>query len=898
VKRLVCLSFCFALICTIHASAQTPVLGGPGDAGIFSTHLRNGLYVVVVEDHTAPVVQSAMWYRFGSLDETPGKTGLAHALEHMNFRGTSNLSAGGLNDAVARLGAQMNGSTTYDYTQFYFMLPADKLDVALQIDADRMHNLLLRQADWNIERGAVLNELAGDESSPFFDLLARVRAAAFPNQPSGRTPIGHKADVEAATAADIARYYHEWYAPNNATLVVAGDVDHATVFEKAQRYFGSIPSKTLPPTSQSDPKPVAHTVTVESSLPFPFEILDIAFSCPGDTEKGEPEINTLETLIPNQLSPFYQSLVETNVALAIQTEEDTQLKGGLLHVFIVLNPGHSAAEARDIFESTMRNVLQNGFDPQLVAAAKRLTIAERLYDADSVDGIGSLAGYTYGIVGERVQDEDNRLAAITPQSLLDVTRTYLSRPTVIGHLSTNTQAPAGSSEKSNAAATDDFSKRAPSGPIVEPPAIREAVRTPTSARSKLDPTEFTLPNGIHVIVQQKTNRPTFVLDGTIASSAAFTPPGKEGVERLASELADYGSTNYPFTDRRRLIDSMGAFVSNGQEFEAHGLAHDFGTVAKIIADGEEHPSFADPWFTIEKGQLANSLASEATISGVMIDRAYEGMLSQTDDPSLRHATAGTVNALTRDDLLSYTKTYWRPDLTTIAVAGDLSPQDVRTALTAAFGDWPTQGPTPDAHAMAYAPSHGGHDYVGTAARQVYIRLGQPAVARSSPDYDAFLVLNQILGASGAYESRLWQEMRQKRGLVYSVESSLSAGPDRGDFRVEIDAPPDRVTEAVQFVREQLQRLQEAPVSQTELAEAKLRLVSDALMQEASADGQVQQLIDIATNGLPLDYYRTLNDRFAGITAADVQRIAKKYLAPNQLVQIYAGPEGEWARQNL
>jgi zinc protease len=887
----------FFVLAPASAQVSSPPLSGPGDSGIFSTHLKNGLQVVVVEDHTAPVVETAMWYRFGSIDETPGKTGLAHALEHMMFRGTEELSSGGLTDVVARLGAQMNGQTSYDYTQFYFVMPSDKLDVALAIEADRMQHLLLRQSDWDIERGAVLNELAGDDSSPFFDLLARVRAAAFPNQPSGRTPIGRQADIEHATSADIAHYYHEWYAPNNATLVVAGDVDHDSVFSKAERDFGAIASRAVPPEQTQDPKPVDHTVTVESDLPFPFEIVDLAYSCPGDTEKGEPEINTLENLIPNQLSPFYQALVETNVALAIQTEEDTQLKGGLFHVFIVVDPNHSAAEARDIFEATMRNVLQNGFDTTLVAASKRLTIADRLYDADAVTGIGDLAGYTYGIVGEKVHDEDDRLDAITPESLLNVTRTYLSRPTVIGHLNTKTQSE-GNSEKSNAAQSDDFSKRAPEGPIVEPPAIREAARTPTAARSKLNPTEFTLPNGIRVIVQQKPNRPTFVLNGEIASSPAFIPNGQEGVQRLASDLADYGSASYPFAQRRASIDRMGAFVQNGQSFSARGLVHDFDTIVKIVADGEEHPTFADPWFGIERSQIAGSLQEEATISGVMIDRAYAGMLAQTNDPSLKYASAGSVSALTRDDLVAYTKKYWRPDLTTIAVVGDVTPDQVRTTLTNAFADWSAQGPTPDAHDMPYASPHAGHDYVGTAATQVYIRLGQPALARNSPDYDTFLVLNQILGAPGAFESRLWQSMRQRRGLVYSVQSSLEAGRDRGDFRVEIAASPSRVVEAVQFVREQLRRLQDEPVSETELSEAKLRLVSDALLEEASADGQVGQLLDIATNGLPLDYYRTLNERFATITAADVQRVARKYLAPNDLVQIYAGPEGEWARQTL
>jgi zinc protease len=173
-------------------------------------------------------------------------------------------------------------------------------------------------------------------------------------------------------------------------------------------------------------------------------------------------------------------------------------------------------------------------------------------------------------------------------------------------------------------------------------------------------------------------------------------------------------------------------------------------------------------------------------------------------------------------------------------------------------------------------------------------LGQPGVGRNSPDYDTFLVLNQILGAGGAFESRLWQELRQKRGLVYSVASTVDAGNDRGDFKVELNASPGKVVEAVAFVRSELRTLQSEPVTQIELNDAKLRLVSDALLDESSAEGQVRQLLDIGTNDLPLDYYRTLNDRFANITAADVERVAKKYLDPSQLVEIYAGPVGPWS----
>lgn len=884
-----------ALVLCLPLAARAQ--NGPGDAGIFTTTLHNGLRVVVVEDRAAPVVQTSVWYGFGSLDETPGKTGLAHALEHMMFRGTPEISAGGLDDITARLGAQMNGETSYDYTQFYFEMPADKLDVALFTDADRMQHASLHASDWAIERNAVLNEIDGDESSPFYNLLARVRAAAFPGQPAGRTPLGSRDDVARATVADIARYYREWYAPNNATLVVAGDVNHATVFAKAQRYFGAIPSKPIPTKQNANPVP-ASGQTVEAQFPFPFEILDLAYAVPGDIQKGEPAISTLATLLENQRSPFYRALVQSNIALAIEANADTQLRGGLLHVFVILNPGRSANEAQAAFQSTLDSVLQNGFDPDLVLAAKRLTLAERLYSADSIDGIGSLAGYTYGIVGERISGEDDRLNALTADDLLAATRKYLSRPTVVGHLTPNERPPQGSSQKTNAEASDDFSRRVPNGPIVVPTWIAKAVRTPTTVHSALAPIEFRLANGLRVIVQTKPDRPTFVLRGQIASSPAFQPAGKEGMERLASAVADYGSANYPFELRRKDTDSMGAFVSTGAAFSAQGVPGDFDRIAAIIADGEEHPTFADPWLEIERSQLANSLLSESHISGVMIDRAYDRLLLAGDDPTLRQPSPQSVATITRDDLVAYTQRYWRPDLTTIAVVGDLSPQQVRSALESAFGGWQNNGSKPDPHLMPMPPATRGHDYIGTEANQVYIRLGQPALSRSSPDYDTFLVLNQILGGGGAFESRLWQELRQKRGLVYSVDSSLEADADRGDFRVEFNASPARVIEAVQFVRQQLQLLREQPVSATELQEAKVRLVSNALLDEASSTGQVKQLMDIASNGLPLDYYATLNERFARISAADVQRVARTYLHPERLVEVYAGPSGPWAQRSI
>lgn len=886
-----------ALSAAARAAAQDVTPHGIGDRNVYQKKLANGLQVIVVEDHGAPVVQESVWYRFGSLYETPGKTGLAHALEHMMFRGTPMLSAGGLDDLTARLGAQVNGQTDYDYTQFYFVVPSDKLSVAMAIDADRMGHLAMRPADWNVERLAVLNELDGDLSSPFFNLLSRVRAAAYYGLPSGRTPVGSRSDVADSTVGDIAAYYRRWYAPNNAALVVAGDVAHASVFALAQREFGAIPARPLPAITLAHP--VAATgKMVEAEFPYPIEVLDLAYAVPGDTEPGEPAVSTLATLIANERGPFYQALVQTNIALGLEANADTQLRGGLLHVFVMLNPGHSGEEAQTAFQNTMDRILRDGFTPDLVSAAKTLTIAQRSLGADSISGYGDLVGYTYSVVRERVQDEDARLAALDGETLLAAARRYLAAPNVVGHLRPNDKPSAGTSQKSNAAATDNFSSRVPNGPIIVPAALRQEVRTPTIARSKLNPLRFTLSNGLRVLFQEKHDRPTVTIGGAIESSPAFSPPAKEGIARLASTVAGFGSERYDFAQLRKATDDIGAFVSFGQTFSARGFARNFSTLLSVLADGEEHPAFPERWLTLQREQLANSIGSENNISGVQIDRVYQRHLLSPDDPGLRFPSALSIASISRDDLLAYAKRYWRPDLTTIAIVGDLTPGEVRREVEAAFGTWGAEGPKPATSEMAFPAGQGGEDYIGTASSQVYVRLGQPAIARTSPDFYAFSLLAEIVGGSGNFESRLWQELRQKRGLVYSVDSSLKANRDRGEFRIEMSAPPAKVAAAVRIVRAELERLQREPVTQTELAEAKTRIVSGALLAQESSQGQADELLDILRSDLPTNYYATVAQRYAGITAADLLRVATTYLRPKELIQIFSGPPGPWATHSI
>ena len=195
---------------------------------------------------------------------------------------------------------------------------------------------------------------------------------------------------------------------------------------------------------------------------------------------------------------------------------------------------------------------------------------------------------------------------------------------------------------------------------------------------------------------------------------------------------------------------MGAFIQTGTRFSATAEARDFDRVVAILADGEAHPTFEEPWLSVERSQLANSLQSESQISGVMIDRAYDRLCSCERRSDAAPADRAERSAITREDLLAYARRYWRPDLTTISIVGDLSPERVRSALEASFGSWQAAGPKPDANLMAMPPASSGHDYIGTSANQVYIRLGQPALSRSSQDYDTLASAQSNPGRAPAH----------------------------------------------------------------------------------------------------------------------------------------------------
>jgi zinc protease len=857
--------------------------------------LANGMRVVVLEDHAAPVVQVHTWYRFGALDETPGKTGLAHALEHMMFRGTHALSSAGLDDMNSRLGADLNAQTQNELTHYYFVVPSDRTDSIIHVEADRMRNLKLDPKDWAVEKGAVLQEWAQDHSNPIFEFIfGSVAEKVYPGSRLGETALGAKADIEKATVADLKRYYDAWYRPNNATLVVTGDVKAADVFASAQKWFGPFPSHALPARHQYTAK-AAPGATVSTKAEFPFTLIDEAYAAPGNapaTEREQLRNDIAVSAMSNPRGPYRTAMVDSGLTLGMIPLPLEDRRASAVHVIMIVAPGHTADEVRAAYDKTTADILAKGIDPEFIAAAKRSAISGLTYARDSIVGLGDGIGSAYVFPGDTDPTRyPAMIAAITPDEVNAVARSIYAKPSVVGVLEPTTTDPSKFKPPSNLASsvTDSFGSRVPNGPLVQPAWLKAQLAKPLALHSAVDPVVTTLPNGMKLLVQRVTSNPTVFVRGVVRTSPTYDPAGKEGLGAIASGLMSWGGTKYDFAAERKLADDRAATLTFGTAFSSHGRAEDFPTLLDALADNVRHPALPADKFALVKQQQTAVASRRALQPDYRAQRAFSEALLPAGDPELRQDTPASIAAITLDDVKSYQAQYVRPDMTTLVVVGDVDPAAVAKEVAARFGDWTATGPKPDPHLPAIPLPAPKRQNVETAAQDISVELGAPALARSSPDYDALVLANAIYGG-GAFDARLFREVREKRGLVYFAFSSLQAGRDRGTFRISFRAVPSKVDAADAVVRAELKKMQTEPVTADELAKAKTRVVAAAIDAEQATSAIAGDLLRIGIDELPPTYYATLAQRYAGITPADVQKAAKTWFHPDNLVEVRTGPK--------
>lgn len=425
-------------------------LAGPvAAAGQVTTFtLDNGLQGVVIEDHRAPVAVQMVWYRTGAADEPPGKSGIAHFLEHLMFKGTDELAPGEFSKIVAAQGGSDNAFTSWDYTAYFQRVAADRLDEMMKMEADRMHDLRLPADQVDTERDVILEERnQRTDGSPDALLAEQMNAAQFLNHPYGIPVIGWRHEMAALTQADAEAFYAAHYAPDNAILVVAGDVDPAAVKAMAERHYGPVPpaGATGPRLRPSEPPQLAErrlSMTDERvSQPYLTRSYLAPERDPGDQRKAAALVYLAELLGGNPTTSVLAQALQFQDQVAVSASasyDPTALDDTTFDLSVMPLPGVSLAEAEEKLDAVLADFLQKGPDPDEFARLKTRIRAADIYARDSAMGLAFRYGEAMA-VGLSVQDVEQwpeALAAVTPEDVKTVAAEVLDkRKAVTGWLS-------------------------------------------------------------------------------------------------------------------------------------------------------------------------------------------------------------------------------------------------------------------------------------------------------------------------------------------------------------------------------------------------------------------------------------------------------------------------------
>jgi zinc protease len=863
--------------------------GANGD--VLRATLANGLRVVIVENPLAPVVTTEVNYLVGSNEAPEGFPGMAHAQEHMMFRGSPGLSAAQLSNVIALMGGEFNADTQQTVTQYFFTVPKDDLDVALNVESVRMRGVLDAQELWEQERGAIEQEVAQDMSSPDYVFSMQLLAAMFTGTPYAHDALGTRPSFQKTTAAMLKQFYAAWYVPNNAVLVIVGDVDPQKTLAKVKELFEPIPRRPLPARPTINVQPLkAGNIALETDLPYGLAV--VAYRLPGYDSPDFAAGAILADVLDSRRGNLY-ALVPEGKALFTTFDGGILPKAGYGYALAAFPQGGDGAELVRVLKNIIAGYLENGLPSDVVEAAKRHEIADAEFQKNSVSGLAAAWSDAVAIEGRSSPDDDiNAIRKVTAEDVLRVARQYLLNDRAI--TAVLTPRPSGKPMASKGfGGGESF---APSGtkPVELPTWAKKAEAVPALPTSKVNPVVSILPNGIRLIVQQESVSPTISLIGQVKNNDDLEEPmGKEGVSDVLGSLFSYGTTSLDRLAFQKAQDDIAADISAGTSFSLRVLSDRFERGMELLAENLLHPALPESAFAVIQQETIGSLRGQLQSPSYLSRRALRKGLYPKDDPELRDATPESVAALSLQDVKAYYAKTFRPDMTTIVVIGQVTPERARAAVEKYFGLWKAVGNKPPTDLPPVPLNMPSVSLIPDASRvQDRVTLAETiGLTRTHPDYYKLQLGNHVL--SGAfYATRLYRDLRENAGLVYSVESFIDAGKNRSLFGVVYACDPPNTSKARALVERNLREMQTMPVTEEELRRAKTLLIRQVPLGEASMDGIAGTLLARSLEDLPLDESVRASGRYLETTADQVRDAFAKWIRPAEFVQITVGPQPE------
>ena len=859
-----------------------------GNSNVLRATLKNGMKVIIVRNDLAPVVTTEINYNVGSNEAPKGFPGTAHALEHMMFRGSEGLSADQLADISAAMGGDFNADTRQTITQYFFTVPSEDLDVALHIEALRMKSILGTDSLWKNERGAIEQEVAQDLSNPQYVFYTKLLKAMFKGTPYAHDALGTRPSFNKTTGKMLRDFHNTWYAPNNAILVVVGKINPEDALSKVKELFENIPSKKLSAKPKINLQLVKRdTLNLTTDLPYGFSV--ISFRMPGTNSPDYPAAQILSDVLSSQRADLY-GLVPQGKALYAGFQLSGLPNTGLGFALGVFPKGGNSKKLTSEIQGVIANYLKNGLPADLVEASKKHEIADAEFSKNSISGLANSWSEAVAVDGKNSpQEELKELEKVTIKDVNRVARKYLNFNHAIYAVLTP-QSSGKPISKSSFGGKESFAPKNPKA-VKLPAWANKAMGRLKVPESVVNPVVSTLKNGIRLIVQPESISNTVSIYGKIKNNSDLqTPKGKDGVSSVLDQLFSFGTKKLNRIAFQKALDDIGANESAGTSFSLQVLKNNFDKGVELLADNMLNPGLPARAFSILQRQTAQTVAGELKSPDYLTNRALAEALVPKGDPALRQTTPKTVLSLKLKDVKDYYNQVFRPDLTTIVVIGKINPSKAKSEIEKYFGSWQAEGKKPVTELPSIPLNKPSTTAVPDRSRvQDKVTLAQNLkITRKDADYYALQLGNHVLGGS-FYATRLYKDLRENSGLVYYVSSSFSIGKTRATYQVKYACDPPNVSKARTIIVKDLKEMQNKPVTQKELTQAKAMVLRDIQLSESSTGSIAGGLLSRSINELPLNEPSIAAKKYIDLSAKQIKSAYAKWLNPSILVQISEGP---------
>ena len=861
---------------------MTPPLRLP-DFRVTKTTLANGLDVIARRQPHLPLVAVNLWYHVGSKNEERRQRGFAHLFEHLMFEGSEHYP-GDFFKPLQRLGANINGSTSTDRTNYFEDVPSAHVELALAMESDRMGHLLpaLDDAKLRIQKDVVKNEYRQNYANRPYGLVWQHLAEALypPDHPYSWLTIGVMEDVEAATRQDVEAFFRRYYVPSNASLCLVGDIDEDRALALAERYFGPIAGGAKALTPRAPTPRLDRDVEIPLHDRVELDRVYLAWPTVPLFHDDEAALVLLADLLARGKSSrlYCKLVVARELAQDVTAYQAGRELAGSFGVQVTLRPGRSRDLARALSDAELAAIAESGVTDRELARVQNGRLAGFFYALDNIGGFGGVADRlnaynTYLGDPERITSDIARYQAVTPDAVRDAARRYLvgAHRVALTVLGRRVSSPP-------AAVPLDRSVPPPSAPAAPFRAPRPDTRT--------------LRCGLPLWVIPRRDLPIVAATFVLGGGGARQGPGQGGLAQLTAAMMDEGTTSRSAFDLAHEAEEMGTSLStscgwDGSYVGFQCLTPHLGRSLDLAVDVLRNPTFpASEWERIH-GQTLAALKAERDSAEARSDRALLRALYPED-----HAyhlpidgAEATVARLTRDDLRRFHDRHHGPSRAACVVAGDVDPDQLAEALDDRLAGWTGPEAAPLEHTD---PARGDRPRLllldRPGAPQAVVRVGHVGLARLDPDYTDVLVLNQVLG--GQFSSRLNAKLREEKGSTYGVRSHFECRRSAGPFFIAASLQADRLAEALEDLHREVEALVggRSPTA-SELDDARRALIEGQARQFETPSALVSRYATLYLHGLPPDYHAQFAERLDSVSVASLAAAARRQIRPEALVAV-------------